>query len=438
MSLSTSGYRAWFEPGQEGAFLPGPKATTDSGIDATIEGVDSTKKLRRELASMNSEKAEPRVLVVEGSGVARPYMRGIMVHALMAKGVSFDDAYSAAQTVAAQIEGRGTVERVELSKIVKEILGDTPENEPPVPLPTAIRVVGNRGSTHFSKGTLSQSLLAASLVPDDAFEVARQIETGLILQGRDEVSQAELRELAFDALLDRFGERVAERYLVWREFEEPDKPVIILLGGTAGVGKTSLALAVAQRLGVSRMLSTDSIRHIMRIMLSAELVPAIHVSSFDAYRELPALGHEDDPVIDGFLSQATTVSVGVRAMIDRAIEENTSLVLDGVALVPGLIDLTEYADRAHVFFLMVGLLDEKAFESQFEARAQRQRARNAARYVERLEEILKIQQYLLEQADRNNVPIVDNVTVDGSALLVIRHVVDSLRIDCGIDFAKRL
>jgi 2-phosphoglycerate kinase len=87
---------------------------------------------------------------------------------------------------------------------------------------------------------------------------------------------------------------------------------------------------------------------------------------------------------------------------------------------------------------MVGLLDEKAFESQFEARAQRQRARNAARYVERLEEILKIQQYLLEQADRNNVPIVDNVTVDGSALLVIRHVVDSLRIDCGIDFAKRL
>lgn len=411
------------------------KATTNP------EGDSSTPEPGRKggaRAGSDSEELEQRVLVVEESGVVRPYMRGIMVHALMARGVSFDDAYSTAQTVGDRIQGRGSVERVELSKIVKEILGDESDNEPPISLPTTIKVVGNRGSTHFSKGTLSQSLLAAAVGPDDAFEVARQIETGLILQGREEVTQAELRRLAFDALLNRFGERVAERYLVWREFEEPDKPVIILLGGTAGVGKTSLALAVAQRLGVNRMLSTDSIRHIMRIMLSADLVPAIHVSSFDAYRELPALGHEDDPVIDGFLSQATTVSVGVRAMLDRAIEENTSLVLDGVALVPGLIDLAEYADRAHVFFLMVGRLDEEAFESQFEARAQRQRARDAARYVERLEEILKIQQYLLEQADRNNVPIVDNVTVDGSALLVIRHVVESLRTNCGIDFAKEL
>jgi 2-phosphoglycerate kinase len=186
------------------------------------------------------------------------------------------------------------------------------------------------------------------------------------------------------------------------------------------------------------MLSTDSIRHIMRIMLSPDLMPAIHVSSFDAYRELPALGREEDPVIDGFLSQASTVSVGVRAMLDRAIEENTSIVLDGVALVPGLIDLEEYADRAHVFFLMVGRLDEQAFESQFEARARRQRARDAARYVERLEEILKIQRYLLEQADRNNVPIVDNMTVDGSALLVVRHVVESLRVNGGVDFTDFL
>ena len=386
-------------------------------------------------ASSSAETSDQRVLVVEESGVVRPYMRGIMVHSLMARGVGFDEAYATAQSVADRIEGRGTIERVELSKIVQEIMGDDPASEPPIPIPVTLEVVGNRGSTHFSKGTLSQSLLAASLDPDDAFEVARQIETGLILQGREEVTQSELRRLAYDALLNRFGERVAERYLVWREFEEPDKPVIILLGGTAGVGKTSLALAVAQRLGVSRMLSTDSIRHIMRIMLSADLVPAIHVSSFDAYRELPALGHEDDPVIDGFLSQASTVSVGVRAMLDRAIEENTSLVLDGVALVPGLIDLTEYADRAHVFFLMVARLDEMAFETQFEARARRQRARDAARYVERLEEILKIQQYLLEQAERNNIPIVDNVTVDGSALLVIRHVVESLRTDGGIDFA---
>ena len=395
----------------------------------------SAKKNGIEPGEAGAAKAGEPVLVVEESGAERPYMRGIMVHSLMARGIGFDEAYATARRVSDMIQGRGRVERAELAKIVHEIVGEGTESEQTIPLPATLQVVGNRGSTHFSKGTLSQSLLAASLVPDDAFEVARLIEANLLQRGTDQVTQVELRRLAYDALLERFGNRVAQRYLVWRKFEEPEKPVIILLGGTAGVGKTSLALAVAQRLGVSRMLSTDSIRHIMRIMLSPDLMPAIHVSSFDAYRELPALGREDDPVIDGFLSQASTVSVGVRAMLDRAIEENTSIVLDGVALVPGLIDLEEYADRAHVFFLMVGRLDEQVFESQFEARARRQRARDAARYVERLEEILKIQRYLLEQADRNDVPIVDNVTVDGSALLVVRHVVESLRVDGGVDFA---
>ncbi|MDG2334157.1 MAG: hypothetical protein P8Q97_08035 [Myxococcota bacterium] len=398
----------------------------------------SAKKNKNDPGSQDSARAGTRVLVVEESGAERPYMRGIMVHSLMARGIGFDEAYSTAGQVSGMIQGRGRVERAELAKIVHEIVGEGAESEQPIQLPATLQVVGNRGSTHFSKGTLSQSLLAASLAPDDAFEVARVIEANLIQRGTEEVTQVELRRFAYDALLERFGNRVAQRYLVWRKFEEPEKPVIILLGGTAGVGKTSLALAVAQRLGVSRMLSTDSIRHIMRIMLSPDLMPAIHVSSFDAYRELPALGREEDPVIDGFLSQASTVSVGVRAMLDRAIEENTSIVLDGVALVPGLIDLEEYADRAHVFFLMVGRLDEQAFESQFEARARRQRARDAARYVERLEEILKIQRYLLEQADRNNVPIVDNMTVDGSALLVVRHVVESLRVNGGVDFTDFL
>ena len=52
---------------------------------------------------------------------------------------------------------------------------------------------------------------------------------------------------------------------------------------------------------------------------------------------------------------------------------------------------------------------------------------NAQRYVENLDGILKIQEQFLELADRYDVPIVDNVTVDASVMLVIRHVVETLR-----------
>ena len=123
-------------------------------------------------------------------------------------------------------------------------------------------------------------------------------------------------------------------------------------------------------------------------------------------------------------------------MLDRAVEENTSLILDGVSLAPGLIDFSAWEDVAHVVFLVVARLDEEAFRGHFISREARQRRRGAQRYVENLDAILKIQDHFLDLADRFDVPIVDNQTVDGSVLLVIRHVLETLRRQGGYDLSE--
>jgi 2-phosphoglycerate kinase len=357
-------------------------------------------------------------------------MRGIMVHSLMARGVDFEAALDTAEQVRRRIAGRGVVERAELAKVVREILGPDAlrEHQPPLPpLPGRILVTNDRRSpAPFSKGTLSQSLLAASIDPNDAFEVAEEIQQSLLQRGSHQVARGVLRGLAYEALLTRFGQQTAERYLVWRRHQEPEKPVILLLGGTTGCGKTTLALEVAQRLGIRRVVSTDSIRQILRITLTRDLVPAIHASSFEAN---PHTVQEpgEDRVLTGFHAQASVVSVGIRAMIDRAIDESESLILDGVSLVPGLIDLSAYRGLAHVIFLVVARLDEEAFRSHFISRSRDQKRRGGERYVQHLDAILKIQDEFLDLADRFDVPIVDNVTIEGSVLLIIRHVIESLR-----------
>ena len=165
----------------------------------------------------------------------------------------------------------------------------------------------------------------------------------------------------------------------------------------------------------------------MRITLTKELMPAIHGSSFQAHTQTAVIEGEEDPVLTGFNNQAAAVSVGVRAMLDRAVEENTSLVLDGVSLVPGLLDLEAYREVADVIFLVVARLHVDAFRSHFVSREARQKRRTAQRYVEHFDSILAIQDHFLDLADRFDVPIVDNVTIDGSVLLVIRHVLETLR-----------
>ncbi len=377
---------------------------------------------------------------IEDAAGRRPFMRGIMIHSLMARGVAFEDAYGAANEVRKRIAGRSVVSKAEIAGALREILGEDPFREDRrLPLPTDIAVTGQgeRGLP-FSKGRLSQSLLAAALDPNDAFDVAREIERELVQRGIHEIHRRELRKLAFETLSRQMGEQTAQRYLVWRKYQDPERPVIILLGGTAGAGKTSLALEVAHRLGIGRMLSTDSIRQIMRLMLSPELVPAIHSSSYDAHRLLPGSAGDEDPVIEGFRAQAATVCVGVRASMDRAVAENASLVLDGVSLVPGVLDLESYQELADVIFLVVATLDEESFRNRFATRAAGQHRRATHRYLENLGSILKIQEYFLESADRYGVPIVDNASFDRAVLLIIRHVTEALRQKGTFDAAEEL
>jgi len=388
-------------------------------------GGESPRSERRSGATDESESSR---FWVDDGGSRRPFMRGIMIHSLMARGVSFEAADRTATTVRDRLRDQGVVSKPEIVSEIRKVLGDAPfESEHHLPVAVDIVVKGRGPGQPFSKGVLSQSLLAAAIDPHDAFDVAREIERELVQRRLREIDRSELRRLAYETLSRTMGSHAGERYLVWRQYQVPDRPVILLLGGAAGGGKTSLALEVAHRLGIGRVLSSDSVRQVMRIMLSPDLAPAIHGSSYDAYKLIPDEALGEDPVIEGFLAQTATVSVGVRASMDRAVAENSSLVFDGVSLVPGLIDLEAYGELAHVIFLVVATLDTDLYASRFEARAEQQKHRSAHRYLENLDAILKIQDHFLEAAERFGIPIVDNESFDRAVLLIIRHVTEALR-----------
>ncbi|MCH8890617.1 MAG: 2-phosphoglycerate kinase [Myxococcales bacterium] len=381
-----------------------------------------------------SGDSDPDRILVEDASNRRPFMRGIMVHSLMARGIAFEEAYRTANQIRERLRGRLVVPKEELAKAILEICGPpTDRVEPALAAADEITITGRGRGLPFSKGILSQSLLAAAIEPNDAFDVARDIERDLVNRRAREVDRRELRGLAYQVLSRKIGAEVARRYLVWRKYQDPDRPVIILLGGAAGVGKTSLALEVAHRLGIGRVLSTDSIRQIMRLMLSPALAPAIHGSSYDAHKLLPSERKSADRVIGGFREQAATVSVGIRASLERAVNENASLVMDGVSIVPGLIDLESFSEIADVIFLVVGTLDEDAFSNRFAARAAEVKDRPPHRYLENLDSILQIQDHFLELAERFEVPIVDNISFDRSVQLIIRHVTDTLSQRHGFD-----
>ena len=120
---------------------------------------------------------DARTLIEDADG-RRPFMRGIMVHSLLSRGASFDEAYDAASQVRDKIRGREIVPRAELGSMIEELFSGRLE-ERPLRLPREIAVVRDGHRAVFSKGVLAQSLLAAAVAPDDAFDVAAAFRTVL-------------------------------------------------------------------------------------------------------------------------------------------------------------------------------------------------------------------------------------------------------------------
>jgi 2-phosphoglycerate kinase len=272
--------------------------------------------------------------------------------------------------------------------------------------------LGAEDGLPFSKGLMARALVAAGLTADRAYEVALAVEADLAASGRQSTTLERLEELAHQALGPEDGARTMRRLRRFHDLYELDLPIILLVGGATGTGKSSVATDVAYRLGITRVTSTDFVRQTMRAFFSREFMPAIHYSSFEAGRAM-AYEEEDgtEVVLDGFLEQTRDVLVGVQAAIDRALQEGWSMVLEGVHLVPGM--LPKEIEGALVVQCVLSIADAEAHAAHFWIRdTDSQGVRPYEKYLDAFGDIRLVQAYILGRARKNGVPVIENGNID--------------------------
>jgi 2-phosphoglycerate kinase len=290
-------------------------------------------------------------------------------------------------------------------------------------------VVSDRAGLPFSKGLMASSLMATGLVPFRAYEVAERIEQRMLAAERYEITRAELIDLAGETILEMVGQRYADTYRNWQRVEELDLPFIVLIGGTTGTGKSTVATQLAARLGITRIISTDAIREVMRSMFSERIMPALHTSSFEAAHAIRGpIPRTADPVIVGFEQQVRAVSVAVEALIERSVLEGTDLIIEGAHLVPGFIESPDWSppweDKAVVVPIVITVDDEDVHRSHFFLREMEAGQRNVERYLSHFEDIRKIQKFIRTQAEQRNVPVIASYSLDATLATVIDQVVE--------------
>ena len=264
----------------------------------------------------------------------------------------------------------------------------------------------------YSKGLMAQSLMATGLSPSRSYELAQELERRLDVRAQPSIGVEELRALVEAVLAAEEGEGAVERWRRWQRVDRLDSPLVVLIGGTAGTGKSTLATTLAHRLGITRLTSTDMIRHILRTFFAQDVMPDVHCSSFEARRAVRQLAPEGtDLDLLGFRLQAEHVGSAVRALVDRAIAERTPILLEGVHLVPGLLP-DAVRERALVVHAILAVDDEEVHRSHFELRGDAQSRGPTTRYLDSFPTIRKLQGHLVESAEAAGVPIVRTVALD--------------------------
>ncbi|HQG04482.1 MAG TPA: 2-phosphoglycerate kinase [Thermoleophilia bacterium] len=288
-------------------------------------------------------------------------------------------------------------------------------------------VVDGIGDAPYSKGIMAQTLMATGLSPVLAYGMAAAVGRELESASDKSLTLGALRTIARETLGETEGDEVIARYRQWQSLRRMEVPLVILIGGATGVGKSTLATEVAHRLGITRVASTDMVRQVMRAFFSIDLMPAIHYSSFEAGASVRVpVPRETDLSRAGFIEQTKAVAVGISSLIERAISEAQSLIVEGVHLVPGFLDRSRWRD-ALVLEFVLAVTDRELHRQHFAVRDwETGGIRPMRRYTENFPHIRRIQKYIVAQAVASDVPVIDNVRIDDAVKQTMRMTLDAV------------
>lgn len=372
-----------------------------------------------------------------GEDTRVPFLRGILTRSLRGAGLSFTEAYDIANKVRNRLGSDADIRTDDLRKLVNDVLvkegydhaAQRYRRRPVAPPPIIVFDRHNQPQP-FSKGILSQSLEICAFPKEECYTITSDLERRLRRDNLREITSTDLAQRTYRYLLDHAPPEMAKRYLIWIEFTRSSRPLVLLVGGTTGSGKSTMSSEIAHRLNIVRTQSTDMLREVMRLMIPQRLLPELHVSSFNAWKTLPFRDPKsvsfETHFIEGYLAQSREVAVGIEGVLQRAESEQISIILEGVHVYPAMQKRLMKQSEAIVIPLLLAVLKRKQLRKQLQGRGQQVSSRRSERYIEQFDAIWELQSYLLAEADRHDIPIIPNLDVQETTRLVMETISEIL------------
>ena len=218
-----------------------------------------------------AKKNKSRLIVVSKHGRHR-FQRGLVTASFLQRNLNIDEAMILSAALKRRFDGREEVTTEEILAVMEEFAPADEMRDRRTRLPL---IRSEQGISPFSKGVFLRSLTTAGLEVDQAYEFAESVDRWMVEYVEEPIDQREFNERVTGQLRAVFGSTCARRYGLADWIYFTSKPVVILIAGATGTGKSTLAMELAARLRVPVVTGTDMIRETLRTVLSAQVVPGL-------------------------------------------------------------------------------------------------------------------------------------------------------------------
>ena len=148
-----------------------------------------------------------RLMIRDSTGASHPFLRGMVTHDLLQRGLTFDEAYAAAHAVRGRIADREEVSVSELKDLLERQLEEMLGSERLEGLAAAAAIEspvlvshGAESPQPFSRGLLARSIHAAGPGLDRAYFLVTQLEAELRTDGVTRLDHQEIARRVGDLL----------------------------------------------------------------------------------------------------------------------------------------------------------------------------------------------------------------------------------------------
>ncbi|MGB3734289.1 MAG: hypothetical protein WA964_04985 [Ilumatobacter sp.] len=262
---------------------------------------------------------------------------------------------------------------------------------------------------------MATSLLASGIPTEEAYRLASLVQARLLHHERSEIDAPDLVELTEVTLGEHAASgEIARRWAAWRHAKRSGRPIVIVLGGAPGVGKSTVASRLAVRLGITRIVPTDAVLETLRLVVSPIEHPELHPTIVELIDGPVLAGKIADVRFDRFERQCDAVGHAATQVAARLVDENRSMILEGVHLLPGEMtaQLAQHPARPIVVERLVAVDRSRHHGQNLAQRGQLGPDDAASPQHDRFEAIRAIQDHLTRTAQAAGVAVVDARTAD--------------------------